>query len=546
MPPSEFLITNARVYPVNGGTDRPVPASALAVRDGRIAGVGSPAEASTAVPEARRIDAEGRTVVPGFVDAHAHLHELGLALRRADLTDASSPDAVVEQLRAFVADHDPPSDAWLRGHGWDQTEWTPARLPSRGALDAAFPERPVWLTRTDVHAGWANTAALEATVGLDRLHEMSDPDGGHIHRDRTGTPTGVLIDAAMALVEDHIPPPSAAHQDRALSTALRHTARRGITSLHDAGVGLSALRRVRDFLEEDRFPLRLYAMIDGRGETLEHFCDRGPLHHPSGRLDVESVKFFADGALGSRGAALLEDYADAPGTRGFLLHDSDAFREHVRVAHECGFQVNTHAIGDRANRQVLDAYEHVARESTRPLRRPRIEHAQIVAPDDRPRFGRLGVIASVQPAFAPSDHGWAPARLGPDRLTDAYAWRSLQEAGARLAFGSDAPVEPPDPIRGFHAAVTRRDAGGAPNGGWQPDERLPRATALYAHTQGAAYAAFQEDEIGSISVGKRADFVVLSQDLMTVPSDRLLDTEVVATYLGGTPVHTTPDWPDAH
>ncbi len=546
MPPSKFLITNARVHPVNGGDDGPVPATALAVRNGRIAAVGSSEEASAAVPEARRIDAKGRTIVPGFIDAHAHLQELGLALRRADLTDAPSPDEVVERLRTFVADHAPPSDAWLRGHGWDQTEWTPARLPTRDVLDAAFPERPVWLTRTDVHAGWANAAALEATVGLSRLDEMSDPDGGHIHRDRTGTPTGVLIDAAMALVEDHIPPPSETQQERALSAALRHTARRGITSLHDAGVGLSILRRVQDFLEEDRFPLRLYAMINGRGETLEHFCDRGPLHHPSGRLDVESVKFFADGALGSRGAALLDDYADASGNRGLLLHDNDAFRKHVRVAHECGFQVNTHAIGDRANRQVLDVYEHVAQESARPLRRPRIEHAQVVAPDDRSRFGRLGVIASVQPAFAPSDHDWAPARLGPDRTTNAYAWRSLQEAGARLAFGSDAPVEPPDPIRGFHAAVTRRDADGAPDGGWQPDERLARATALHAHTQGAAHAAFQEDEIGSISVGKRADFVILSQDLMTAPSDRLLDTEVVATYLGGTPVHAKPDWPDAH
>jgi predicted amidohydrolase YtcJ len=542
MPASELLIENARVYPVDDG---PAPASALAVRDGRFVAVGSSAEASAAVSDARRIDAGGRTVVPGFVDAHAHLHELGWALRRVDLTAASSPDAVAERLRAFVVEHDLSPGAWLRGHGWDQTEWTPARFPGRGTLDAAFPERPVWLTRTDVHAGWANTAALEATVGFDRLHEMSDPDGGHIHRDETGTPTGVLIDAAMALVANHIPSSNEAQRERALATALRHTARRGITSLHDAGVGLSILRRVQRFIEEDRFPLRLYAMIDGRGDTLEHFCERGPLHHPSGRLDVESVKFFADGALGSRGAALLSDYADATGTRGFLLHEDNALRDHVRTAHECGFQVNTHAIGDRANRQVLDAYREVARGSARPLRRPRIEHAQVVAPEDRPRFGRLGVIASVQPAFAPSDREWAPARLGPDRLPHAYAWRSLRDAGARLAFGSDAPVEPADPVRSVHAAVTQRNADEISNGGGRPDERLARTTALHACTQGAAYAAFQEDEVGSISVGKRADFVVLSQDLMTVPSGRLRDTEVMATYLGGTPVHARPDWPDA-
>ncbi|PSQ55180.1 MAG: amidohydrolase [Bacteroidetes bacterium QH_10_64_37] len=543
MPSSpDLLLHNAQIYTVD---DQCPTATALAVRDGRFVAVGNADEMVAAFPEAPRIDAGGCTVVPGFIDAHAHLQELGLSLHRADLTDAQSPTGVVEQLRDFAADHDLPDGAWLRGHGWDQTEWTPARFPGRGTLDAAFPERPVWLTRTDVHAGWANTAALEATVGLDRLREMSDPDGGHIHRDETGTPTGVLIDAAMALVTDHIPPPDEAQRECALATALRHTARRGITSLHDAGVGLSILRRVQRFIEEDRFPLRLYAMIDGRGDTLEHFCERGPLHHPSGRLDVESVKFFADGALGSRGAALLADYADATGTRGFLLHEDDALRDHVRTAHECGFQVNTHAIGDRANRQVLDAYREVARESARPLRRPRIEHAQVVAPEDRPRFGRLGVIASVQPAFAPSDREWAPARLGPDRLPHAYAWRSLRDAGARLAFGSDAPVEPADPVRSVHAAVTQRNADGTPNGGGRPDERLARTTALHACTQGAAYAAFQEDEVGSISVGKRADFVVLSQDLMTVPPGRLRDTEVMATYLGGTPVHARPDWPDA-
>ncbi|WP_103030348.1 amidohydrolase [Salinibacter altiplanensis] len=541
MMPSKFLITNARVYPVDGGSS---PAPALAVRNGQIVAVGSSSDASAAVPGAARIDAGGRTIVPGFIDAHAHLQELGLALRRADLTGVSSPTAAVERLRAFVAEHKRSPDVWVRGHGWDQTEWTPSRFPSRDILDAAFPERPVWLTRTDVHAAWANTAALEATVGLDRLHKMSPPDGGHIHRDDSGAPTGVLIDAAMALVEDHIPAPSEAERGRALSAALSHTAQRGVTGLHDAGVGLSTLRRAQDFIEEDRFPLRLYAMIDGRGEAFEHFCEQGPLHHPSGRLDVESVKFFADGALGSRGAALRADYADAPGTRGFLLHEDDVFRENVRAAHECGFQVNTHAIGDRANRQVLDAYEAVSRRSPHPLRRPRIEHAQIVSPEDRPRFGRLGVIASVQPAFAPSDQDWAPARLGADRTEDAYAWRSLSDTGATLAFGSDAPVEPLDPIRTFHAAVTRQDASGAPSGGWHPSERLARSTALHAHTQGAAYAAFQEDDAGSLSVGSRADFVVLSQDLMTVPADRLLDTKVVATYLGGLPVHAQPDWPD--
>jgi predicted amidohydrolase YtcJ len=539
---ADLLLHNAQIYPLD---DRVPTATALAVRNGRFLAVGNAAEITEAYPNAPRIDAAGRTVVPGFIDAHAHLQELGLSLRRADLTDTPSPAAVVERLKAFVADHDLPGDGWLRGHGWDQTDWSPPRFPTREDLDAAFPERPVWLTRTDVHAGWANTAALAATVGLDRLQEMSDPDGGRIRRDADGRPTGVLVDAAMALVEDHIPSPGEAQRERALSAALRHTAQHGVTGLHDAGVGLGTIRRFRDRIENEDFPLRVYAMINGRGKTFEYFCERGPLHHPSGRLNVESVKFFADGALGSRGAALLGDYADDPGTRGLLLHEESSFQQDVQAAVECGFQVNTHAIGDRANRMVLNAYEATMRDCTEPLRRPRIEHAQIVAPEDRSRFGTLGVIASVQPGFLPSDVGWAPARLGSNRLDRAYAWRSLQEAGAPLAFGSDAPVESVDPIRGLHAAVTRQDADGQPDGGWRPSECLSRTTALYAYTQGAAYAAFQEDEVGSIVPGKRADFVVLSQDLLTVPTSRLLDTDIVATYIDGTPAYARDDWPTA-
>jgi len=537
-----LLLHNALIYTVD---DQRPTATALAVRNGRFAAVGDADEIVAAFPDAPRIDAGGRTVVPGFIDAHAHLQELGLSLCRADLTGTASPAAVVERLDAFEADHDLPSDGWLRGHGWDQTDWSPPRFPTRDALDAAFPERPVWLTRIDVHAGWANTAALAATVGLDRLREMSDPDGGRIERDADGTPTGVLVDAAMALVEDHLPPPTEAQKERALTAALRHTAKHGVTGLHDAGVGLDTIGRFRDRIENEDFPLRVYAMIDGRGETFDYFCERGLLHHPSGRLDVESVKFFADGALGSRGAALLDDYADDPGTRGLLLQEESSFQQDVQAAVECGFQVNTHAIGDRANRMVLNAYEGAMKDCAQPLRRPRIEHAQIVAPEDRVRFGALGVLASVQPGFLPSDVGWAPARLGSSRLNRAYAWRSLQEAGAPLAFGSDAPVEPIDPIRGIHAAVTRQDADGQPEGGWRPSECLSRTTALHAYTRGAAYAAFQEDEGGSIAPGKRADFVVLSQDPLTVPAPRLLDTDVIATYIDGMPAYTRDDWPTA-
>ncbi|MFB6273617.1 MAG: amidohydrolase [Salinibacter sp.] len=537
----ELVLHNAQIYTVD---DRCPTATALAVRDERFSAVGSDEELLSAFPDAPRIDAKGQTVVPGFIDAHAHLVELGYSLGRADLAGAASAEAVVETLKAFASERDLPDGVWLRGHGWDETRWPRSDAPHRNLLDAAFPERPVWLTRTDVHAGWANTAALDATVGLDRLRRMSNPDGGRIARNADGAPTGILVDTAMELVEKSLPPPTDAQRDRALSAALNHTAQHGITGLHDAGVDLTTIRHFKRRIEEDEFPLRVYAMIDGREAAFDHFCEHGPLHHPSGRLDVESVKFFADGALGSRGAALLDDYADDPGNRGLLLYDRDDFQRDVEAAVECGFQVNTHAIGDRANRMVLNVYEAATRECRVPLRRPRIEHAQVVAPRDRARFGDLGVIASVQPAFAPSDRAWAPNRLGSSRADRAYAWASLHDAGAALAFGSDAPVEPISPLRGLLAAVARPGDSESPDEEWSPSDPLDRTTALRAYTLGGAYAAFREPELGSISPGKRADFVVLSQDLMSVPASHLPDTEIVATYIDGTPVYTRDDWPN--
>jgi predicted amidohydrolase YtcJ len=540
-PAADFVLHNARIYTVDDA--RPT-ATALAVRDGRFVAVGPTAEVQRTYPDARLLDAGGRTVVPGFIDAHAHLQALGHSLRRADLSRTESAPEVVNRLVAFANDRDLGEGVWLRGHGWNESNWTERHAPSRTLLDEAFPRRPVWLIRADIHAGWANTAALEATIGLDRLRTMSDPDGGAIRRDADGRPTGVLVDAAMDLVEDHLPPPTAEQREHALSAALDHAARHGLTGLHDAGVGLDTMRRFQRFINEDSFPLRVYAMIDGRGATFDHFCEHGPYHDPDDRLWVEAVKLFADGALGSRGAALLDDYADDPGNRGFLLQSPEKLHSNVRAAVEEGFQVCTHAIGDRANRLVLDAYEAAQNKSVPPLRRPRIEHAQLLHPDDRSRLAALGAIASVQPLFATSDKGWVADRLGPNRLDRAYAWRSLQEAGAPLVFGSDAPVEPINPIQGVHAAVTRQDAAGQPPNGWRPQERVSRHTALHAYTQGAAFAAFQEDTVGSITPGKHADFVVLSHDLLRVPATDLLDTEVVATYLGGRPTHATDDWPD--
>ena len=535
---------NARVVIVHNAeavytadADRPT-VEAFAMQKGRILMAGSASRVREAYPEARLLDAEGHTVIPGLIDAHAHLMGLAESLLQADLVGTSSPGEIVERLQAFAKARSLPEGAWLTGRGWDQNDWPGDKsFPTRDVLDAAFPDRPVYLTRIDGHAGWANTAALEA-VGLDEIRNADDPEGGKIIRDEEGTPTGVFVDAAMRLVEEAKPELTHEERKEGLRRALRKTRAHGLTGVHEAGVELDEIALYKEAIDEGSFPLRVYAMVGGRGEAFDHFCENGPLMRYGDRLTVRSVKFYMDGALGSRGAALLDDYSDDPGNRGLLRRDPQAFQEDVRAAIECGFQVNTHAIGDRANRLVIDAYAAARTPVTEAdPGRHRIEHAQILAPSDLERFAALGIIASMQPTHATSDMPWADERLGEERLEGAYAWQSLRESGALLAFGSDFPVEDVRPLEGFHAAVTRQDAEGQPEGGWYPEERVSRQVALHAFTRGAAYAAFQEDRVGSLVPGKRADFVLLSQDIMEVPADRILETEVVATYLAGEKVY---------
>ena len=528
---ADWVLHNARIYTMDEAQPE---AEALAIRGNRILMVGSDRDVLGAYSDARRVDAEGRTVVPGLIDAHAHLMGLAESLIQVDLVGTSSKAEIVDRLQDFAQDL--PDDAWLTGRGWDQNDWPEQEFPTRQDLDAAFPERPVWLTRIDGHAAWANTAALEA-VGLDSLRAMDDPEGGTIVRNDDGDPTGVFIDAAMGIVGRVVPEPSDAELDRALELALQETAKYGLTGVHDAGADRATIRRYQRFIDEGRFGLRVYAMIGGRGATFDHFCEAGPLRNYKDRLAVRSVKFYIDGALGSRGAALLEDYADAPGNRGLLQQQPDAFRENVLTAMQCGFQVNTHAIGDRGNRIVLDAYSMAQDSLGNTVGRHRVEHAQILAPSDIPRFAALDVIASMQPTHATSDMYWAEDRLGPERIEGAYAWRSLLDRGARLAFGSDFPVEQVDPLLGFYAAVTRQDADQYPEGGWQPEERVTRNEALRGFTLDAVYAAFQEDDLGSLEPGKLADFVVLSRNIMEVPPPAILDAEVVATYVGGARIY---------
>lgn len=518
---------------------RPV-ASALAFdATGRIIAVGSADALHARWPHSRRLDFGDATIVPGLIDAHGHVAGLGLARMRVELDGTRDKDEVLARLREFEAGLAP--GEWLLGRGWDQNDWPGQAFPTAADLDAAFPDRPVWLERVDGHAGWANSAALRATGrGLDSGGARGDwqPDGGRIVRDADGRATGVLVDTAMAFVDGVLPAMDVAAAERALARGMQEAVRHGLTGVHDAGVSLLQMQAYRNLADRDAMPLRIHAMADGDGEALAWVCRDGAYRHPGGRLQMRAVKLYMDGALGSRGAALLEDYADDPGNRGLLMLAPDKLAATVAKARDCGIQVGTHAIGDRGNRLVLDAY--AAALEGHPGLRWRIEHAQVLAPDDLPRLAELGVIASMQPTHATSDMPWAGDRLGPERIHGAYAWRSLRDSGARLALGSDFPVESVDPRLGLVAAATRADAAGNPVGGWLPGELLTPFEALRGFTRDAAWAGFAEAEVGTLAEGMRADFVVLREDPLGIPAAGLDDVVVLSTWVDGTPVFTRP------
>ncbi|MGY1459505.1 amidohydrolase [Luteimonas sp. A534] len=525
----ERLLTAARIHTSDAAM--PVATAMAWDAEGRIIAVGDAAELAARYPDAERIDAGDATVVPGLIDAHAHLVGLGHALMQADLVGARSTAEIVERLQAFAKDM--PADAWLMGRGWDQNLWPETAFPTAAVLDAAFPERPVVLERIDGHATWANSAAMRAA---DRdLSGDWQPDGGLVLRE-DGKPTGVFIDTASSLVYAAAPAPGEEWQDRAFERALQHVASLGLTGVHDMGTSDADLALMNRFADRGALSLRVRAYASRGAGAIESLCRDGAYHHDSGRLDMRGVKLMIDGALGSRGAALIEDYSDDPGNRGLLIQDEDAFEAAVRRAHECGLQVATHAIGDRGNRIVIDTYKRVLGDDASGDHRWRVEHAQVMAPGDIARFSGLKLVASMQPTHATSDMPWAGARLGEARLAGAYAWRSFVEAGVPLALGSDFPVEFADPRLGLLAAVTRQDVHGHPPGGWLPGQVLTAAEALHGFTAGAAWAAFDEDEIGRLAPGLRADFVILGQDPLAIPGNELDELTVRSTWVDGQPV----------
>ncbi|MGH8085747.1 MAG: amidohydrolase [Lysobacter sp.] len=504
--------------------------------DGRILALGEREALLASYPDAEALDVGDATVVPGLIDAHGHVAGLGLTQMRADLVGATSKDEVLARLRAFAADL--PEGAWLLGRGWDQNDWPERAFPTAADLDAAFPDRPVWLTRIDGHAGWANRAAMKA---IDKdLSGDWQPDGGRIVRDAQDRATGIFVDGAMGLLDSAMPAMDAATAQRALALGMQMAVEHGLTGVHDAGVSLPQLRGYQALADRGEMPLRVYAMADGDGAALAWLCENGVYAHPGGRLQMRVVKLYIDGALGSRGAAMIEDYSDDAGNRGLLLMSPEQMVDVAARAKDCGVQVATHAIGDRGNRVVLDAYEQVLGDDSTSDHRWRIEHAQILTEADIPRFARLGVIASMQPTHATSDMPWAADRVGPQRIQWAYAWRKLRDAGGRLALGSDFPVESVDPRLGLYAAATRADAHGLPAGGWLPQEKLTAWESLRGFTRDAAWAGFAEDEVGSLAVGRRADFVVLGQDPLAIDPAQLDELDVLATYVDGEAVYRRP------
>lgn len=534
------LLINARIHTMDPA--RP-EASALAWKeDGRLLDVGDTADLQKRYPDATKVDAQGASVIPGLIDAHGHMLGLGMTHIQVDLVGASSKQEVLDRLKAGAAKL--PKDAWLIGRGWDQNRWTGKQFPTAADLDAAFPDRPVYLERIDGHAVWVNSAAMKHAIRA--LDGDWQPQGGRIVRDGKKA-TGVLVDGAVGLVAEAIPPLSHEQTREAYKAAFADAVAAGLTGVHDPGVSLDDFKVLQEMAAAGDIPLRLYEMADGNHAALDWLCTQGGRWADgSGRLQMRTVKLYMDGALGSRGAALLTDYNDDHGNRGILVTSPDAYRTAVEKAYRCHVQVATHAIGDRGNRMVLDTYQSVLGDHADSDHRWRVEHAQIVALDDIPRFAKLRLIASMQPTHATSDMPWAEQRLGAERLKGAYAWQRFIHEKVPLAFGSDFPVEHVNPMLGLYAAVTRQDLNGQPPGGWLPDQRVSRIQALAGFTRGAAYAAFMENEVGTLKAGMRADFVILDGDVMTVPPRQIADLKPVSTWVDGKAVYRAEKANAAH
>lgn len=473
-----------------------------------------------------KLDMAGKTLLPGMIDAHGHVMGLGAKLQQLDLSDTTSLDQALGRIREYAAAH---PNKWIVGRGWNQEKWKLGRFPTAAELDGAVSDRPVWLERVDGHAGWANSRAIDL-AGISAA--TRDPNGGRIERAAGGKPAGVFVDGATGLVTKVIPAPTPREMNAAFLAAQEKLLSLGVTATSDMGTSVQDWLTYRRMADLKLLKVRIISYASGV-ETALAVAGQGPTPWLyDDRLRMGGIKLYDDGALGSRGAWLKADYADAPGQKGLGFLSDDQLLNLMTRGSMDGFQIAVHAIGDRANQQVLDAIE-VLSATYKDDRRWRIEHAQIVDPKDLPRFGKFGIIASMQPVHQTSDRLMAEARLGPDRLVGAYAWRSMLQNGAKLAFGSDYPVESPDPWAGWAASFTRQDAEMQPFGGWRPEEAVTREQGWAGFTTGAAYAGFAEDQIGSLAPGMRADFVIVDRDPLIAGPSELRGTQVLETWVGG-------------
>ncbi|WP_404342879.1 amidohydrolase [Pseudoalteromonas mariniglutinosa] len=500
--------------------------SSLVFKDGKVVKIGDDTLKNN-FPDATLIDGKGRTLLPGLIDAHGHVIGLGDNLSQLDVRGAKSIAEIAKKLTTFAANN---QQDWLIGRGWNQELWNEKNFPNATDLDHIVSDRPVVLSRVDSHAIWVNSKALEV-AGITA--ETEAPEGGEIIKDQFGKPTGVFIDKAEQLITQHMPTPSQRDISLSLDAAGQHLLSLGITSTHDAGIDKNTLQVYKARSKQGNLPLRIVAMLSAASPDFKTMLAAGRYDDIGDFMSIRSVKVYADGALGSRGAALLNEYADRPNHHGLMLESQQQLEALFTLSFKNGFSANTHAIGDKANKIVLDAYENVFKKTGGILLRNRIEHAQIVTPNDIPRFKTLKIIPSMQPVHATSDMHMAEQRLTESQLQGAYAWQTFLQQGSVIAAGSDYPVELANPFDGLYSAITRMDHRQLPEGGWRATELLSRDEALRAFTLGGAYAAHQEFKLGSLEQGKWADFILIDKDYFTVPVSEIFTINVEQTWIAG-------------